>query len=102
MAYYIRTRVELKMGQHQGYCDLMAKFAPYMGKHGWKLLYALGPVVGDITEFTHLWEVEKFENIARGMDACKTDPEAHVLLAKLPDLVHRETIVVEEKLPYSP
>lgn len=102
MAYYIRTTVALKMGQYQGYSDLMSSFAPYMAKHGWKLLFGLGPVVGDITEITHLWEIERFEDIATGMDACGADPEAQALLANLPDLVHKETIVVMAKTPYSP
>ena len=102
MAYYIRTTVALKMGKYQGYSDLMTAFAPYMAQHGWKLLFGLGPVVGDITEITHLWEIEKFEDIAKGMEACGADPEAHKLLANLPDLVHKETVVVMAKTPYSP
>ena len=29
MAFYIHTVVDLKVGQYQGYSDMMQKFAPY-------------------------------------------------------------------------
>lgn len=102
MAYYIHTKVELKIGKYQGYSDMMKKFAPYMAGHGWKLLYGLGPVTGSIAEIYHVWEIAEFSDIAKGMEACGADPAAMELLRDLPDLVNNETVTVLAKTPYCP
>lgn len=102
MTYYIHTVVELKVGQFQGYSDMMQGFAPYMATHGWKLTHGLAPVTGSIATLLHIWEVENFADIAKGMEACATDPKAHELLRNLPDYVNDETVTVHAKTPYSP
>jgi len=102
MAFYIHTVVDLKVGQYQGYSDMMQKFAPYMARNGWKLVYGLGPVTGSISTIFHVWEIERFEDIAKGMEACGTDPEAQEILKNLPDYVNDETVTIHAKTPYSP
>jgi len=102
MAYYIHTVVDLKVGQYQGYSDMMQVFAPYMARNGWKLVYGLGPVTGSISTIFHVWEIERFEDIAKGMEACGTDPEAQEILKNLPNYINDETVTIHAKTPYSP
>ncbi len=102
MTYYIRTVVTLKMGGLPAYSAMMSELAPFMARHGWVLQTALQPMVGDLTEVIHIWEVEAFADIARGMEACGSDPEAHAILAPMPDLVHTEVVQVMTKTSYSP
>lgn len=102
MAYYLHTVVDLKPGQYMGYSNMMQKFAPHMTRYGWKLIFGLGPITGSIHTIFHVWEVEDFANIAKGMEACGTDPEAIEILKDLPNLVHDETVTVHAKTPYCP
>ena len=102
MAYYIHTVVDLKPGQYMGYSDMMQRFAPYMAKNGWKLIYGLGPVSGSINNIFHVWEIENFADIAKGMEACGADPEAVEILRDLPNLVNNETVTIHAKTPYCP
>jgi hypothetical protein len=102
MTYYIRTVVRLKFGQTQPYSAMMTRLAPYMAQHGWRLVLALQPMLGDLTELIHIWEVAEFDNIRRALDACASDPEAQAILAPLPDLLHTEIVQIMVKTPYSP
>ncbi|WP_156681292.1 NIPSNAP family protein [Sphingomonas profundi] len=102
MAYYITTNVTLKFGRNASYNDMMAQLAPYMERHGWKLLLALQPYVGDLAQIFHVWEVAEFDDVRRGLEACAADPEAHAILAPMPDLLVTEAMQLTVKTPYSP
>ena len=75
---------------------------PYMAQHGWTMILALGPHLGDLSEITHVWEMGTFEDIDRGLQACKTDPAAHAILTPIPDLIHNEAMQIVTKTSYSP
>jgi hypothetical protein len=102
MSYYIKTTVTLKFGQIPGYSAMMAELVPFMARHGWKLVFGLQPFVGDLTEIAHIWEVERFGDIERALNACKDDPAAHAILAPMPDLLHNEAMQIMVKTSYSP
>ena len=102
MTYYIRTKVSLKFGQIAGYSEMMTKLVPFMARHGWKLVFGLQPFIGDLAILTHIWEVEKFADIERALNACKDDSEAHAILAPMPDLLHTEAMEIMVKTSYSP
>jgi len=102
MTYYVRTVVTLKMGQQQAYSDMMARLVPFMARHGWKLILGLQPFLGDLTELAHVWEVERFEDVEGALLACRSDPEAHAILAPMPDLLHNESLQLMVKTTYSP
>lgn len=101
MTYYVRTKVTLKFGQLQGYSEMMARLVPYMARHGWKLVFGLQPYVGDLTELAHIWEVERFGDIETALAACYSDPEAHAILAPMPDLLQNEAMQIMVKTSYS-
>jgi len=102
MPYYIHTVVTLKLGEIEAYSEMMAKLTPYMARNGWKLILGLQPFVGDFTELLHVWEVERFEDVERGLLACQTDPEAWEILAPMPKLLHNEALKIMAKTSYSP
>src|SRR5581483_4977676 len=99
---YVKTKVELKFGQNAGFNEVLAKLVPFLAGHGWKLEYGLQALVGDLTEILHLWKVEKFEDIAKGLNAAFTDAKLGQDLARLPELMHKETMQIMVKTPYSP
>ncbi|WP_157219406.1 NIPSNAP family protein [Flavisphingomonas formosensis] len=101
-AYYIQTDVLLKLGRNEGYAEMMEKLVPTMASHGWKLIMALQPMVGDFRKLTHLWEVDAFDDIRRGLEACAADPEVQAILAPMPDLLETEALTVMVKTPYAP
>lgn len=102
MAYYVRTKVVLKLGSNQGYNVMMAKLAPVMAQHGWTLILALQPLIGDFTEMLHVWEVAEFDDIRGALAACAGDPEVTAILAPMPELLQTEILDVMVKAPYSP
>jgi len=101
LTYYIHTKVSLKLGRLPAYHEMMAKLSPYMRRHGWKLVMALEPFISEFTELVHIWEVDEFGDIEKGLRACRTDPEAHALLAPMPELLHDEALKIMVKTPYS-
>lgn len=102
MTYYVRTRVALKLGSNQNYNAMMATLTPVMAQHGWKLILALQPMIGDFTELLHIWEVAEFDDIRGALVACAADPAVTAILAPMPDLLQTEIIDVMVKTPYSP
>lgn len=101
-AFYIQTEVSLKLGSNQGYSEMMARLVPVMAKHGWRLTVALQPMIGDFRKLTHIWEVETFDDIRRGLEACAADPEALDILTPMPELLHTEALTVMVKTSYAP
>lgn len=102
MSYYVKTKVELKFGQNAGFNEVLSELVPFLGKHGWTLLYGLQTLVGDLTENMHLWEVEDLNHIPAGLGAVFSDEELGKALARLPDFMNKETLQVMVKTPYSP
>lgn len=102
MAYYIQTAVHQKLGCNQGYAEMMAKLVPVMARYGWRLVIGLQPMIGDFTRLTHIWEVDEFDDIRRGLEGCGSDPEALAILTAMPELLHTEALTVMLKTPYSP
>lgn len=102
MAFYVKTKVDLKFGQNAGFNEVLSELVPFLGNHGWKLVYGLQALVGDLTEILHLWEVEDFADIATGLNAAFSDPELGKSLARLPEFMNSETLQIMVKTPYSP
>lgn len=102
MAYYVKTVVTLRLGLNPGYYELMTRLVPLMAEQGWKLAFGLQPFVGDLRELTHIWEVERFEDIERALLWCYTDPVAREVLAPMPELLSNEAFQIMTKTPYSP
>lgn len=102
MAYYVKTKVELKLGQNEGFNELLQQLVPFLAKYRWKLVYGLQPLIGDLTEGLHLWEVEDLNDIPLGMNAAANDPSLAPAMARLPELLNKETLMVMVKTPYSP
>jgi hypothetical protein len=102
MSYYVKTKVELKFGQNAGFNEVLMQLVPFLAKHRWKLLYGLQTLVGDLTENMHLWEVEDMADIPTGLNAVFADAELGKALARLPDLMNKETLQIMVKTPYSP
>ena len=102
MTYYIRTAVSLKLGRNLGYNEMMAQLVPVMAQHGWRLILALQPMISDFTELAHVWEVDAFDDIRRGLEACASDPQATAILTPMPDLLNTERLHIMVKTPYSP
>lgn len=101
MAYYVRTEVSLKLGQNQGYSEMMDRLIPVMARYGWRFVLGLQPMIGDFTELLHVWEVAEFDDIRRGLEGCATDAEAMAILAPMPELLQTEKLAVMVKTPYS-
>lgn len=102
MAFYVKTKVELKFGQNTGFNEVLADLVPFLGNHGWTLLYGLQSLVGDLTEILHLWEVDDINHIPAGLEAVFSDVELGKQLARLPDFINKETMQIMVKTPYSP
>lgn len=102
MAYYVKTQVELKFGQNEGFNEVLSHLVPFLAGHGWTLVYGLQALVGDLTEILHLWEVEDITAIPAGLNAAFADPELGKQLAKLPNLMNKETLQIMVKTPYCP
>jgi len=101
MAYYVRTDVSLKLGRSQGYNEMMDRLIPVMARYGWRFVIGLQPMVGDFTKLLHVWEVDEFDDIRRGLEGCAADPEARAILTPMPELLHTEELSVMLKTPYS-
>lgn len=103
MSYFIQTDVTLKWHENQGYSDMLERFVPYMAKKGWTLRYGLQPVIGDLRELTHLWEIESLAGVTSVLDEITTnpDPELQDILAPMKTLVHNEKIRLLRRTPYS-
>jgi hypothetical protein len=101
MAYYVRTNVSLKLGQNEGYNEIMDRLFPVMARYGWRFVLGLQPMIGDFTKLLHVWEVAEFDDIRRGLEGCATDPEASAILSPMPELLQTEKLVVMVKTPYS-
>ena len=101
MAYYIRTNVSLKLGQNPGYDAMMSRLIPVMARFGWRFVLGLQPMVGDFTKLLHIWEVDAFDDIRRGLEGCAGDPEAMAILTPMPELLQTEELAVMVKTPYS-
>jgi hypothetical protein len=89
MAYYVRTNVSLKLGQNEGYNEIMDRLIPVMARYGWRFVLGLQPMIGDFTK------------LLRGLEGCATDPEASAILSPMPELLQTEKLVVMVKTPYS-
>lgn len=101
--YYVQTDVTLKWKQQEGYFDMLSKFVPYMAKQGWLLKYGLQPVVGDLRELTHIWEIDSVEAMERTLvRTLRTDPEVLKILEHMPQFTENEKIRLLMKTPYSP
>ena len=101
MAYCLCTQVTLRMGQNQRRNEMMAKLVPYMARQGWKLVLGLAPFLGDFCGLKHVWEIEQFSDIEKGLLKCYTDPEAAAILAPMGELLHNEEMQIMTKTPYS-
>lgn len=93
MGYFIYTEVTLKLGKMPEYTEMMKKLAPFMGRHGWKLVQALQPVTGDFRKLFHVWELGEFADVERGLLAC-AGTEGTAILEPMADLVESEIISV--------
>lgn len=102
MAYYVRTKVVLKLGSGPGYNAMMERLTPVMATLGWRLILGLQPMIGDFTELLHVWEVKEFDDIRGALAACAGDPQVQAILAPMPELLQTEIIDVMVKTPYSP
>lgn len=102
MAFYVKTQVELKIFQNEGFNEVLSHLVPFLAQHGWKMVYGLQTLVGDLTENLHLWEVEDLNAIPAGLNAAANDPVLGVQLAKLPGLMTKETLQIMVKTPYCP
>jgi len=102
MTYYVTTKVTLKFGQNAGFNESMAQLAPAMAVHGWKLLYGLQPLIGDVTEVLHIWQIDKFDDIANGLNSAFSDAKLGANFAKLPAFMQGEILQIMVKTPYSP
>lgn len=99
MAYFIYTEVIVKLGKLPEYTQMMQKLAPYMGKHGWKLVQALQPVTGDFRKLIHVWELGEFSDVEKGLAACAA-PEGLKILEPMADIVETESISVMASTDY--
>lgn len=99
MAYFIYTEVTLKLGKMPEYTLMMQDLAPYMARNGWKLIQALQPVTGDFRKLIHVWELEEFIDVERGLAACAA-PEGLKILAPMADIVETESISIMAKTDY--
>lgn len=99
MAYFIYTEVTLKLGKLPEYTKMMQKLAPCMAQHGWKLVQALQPVTGDFRKFIHIWALDAFVDVERGLAACAA-PDGLAILAPMADLVEAESISVMASTDY--
>ena len=97
MAYYIRTNVSMKLGQNEGYGEMMERLVPVMARFGWRLTFALQPMIGDFTKLLHIWEVDGFDDIRRGLEGCAGDPEALAILTPMPELLQTEELAIMVK-----
>lgn len=103
MSYFIQTDVTLKWHENQGYADMLERFVPYMAKKGWNLRYGLQPVIGDLRELTHLWEIPTMDGVTSVLEEITTSPDAELLdiLAPMKSLVHNEKIRLLRRTSYS-
>ena len=103
MSYFIQTDVTLKWHENQGYNEMLERFVPYMAKKGWTLRYGLQPVIGDLRELTHLWEIPTMEQVTSVLDgmAGNPDPEFLDIVSPMKDYVHNEKIRLLRRTPYS-
>lgn len=99
MTYFVYTEVVLKLGKMPEYTQMMQQLAPFMGRNGWKLVQALQPVTGDFRKVIHVWELDSFADVERGLLAC-AGPEGLAILAPMADLVESETISVMANTGY--
>lgn len=101
MAYYLRSTINLKFGALPAYSEMMRRLLPHMSRVGWKLVIALQPMVGALTEITHVWEVERLSDIEAGLAACANDPHLREVLSTVPDLLISELTQIGTKTTYS-
>lgn len=100
MAYFIHTEVTLRLGKMPAYAEMMERLAPYLADYGWTLVQALQPVTGDFRKVVHIWRLDEFASVERGLAAC-TSEEGRVILAPMADLVETEAIQVMASAPYA-
>ena len=100
MSYIVHTRVDLKFGQNHGFYEVLEHLKNFLAPHGWTLRYGLTPVIGNLTEVIHIWEVERIEDVPNGLAAVFSDAELGKQLARLPGLMN--TLQVMARTPYSP
>lgn len=103
MSYFIQTDVTLKWHENAGYAEMLERFVPYMAKKGWTLRYGLQPVIGDLRELTHIWEIPTLEGVTSVMDemTTKADDELKDILAPMRNYVHNEKIRLLRRTSYS-
>jgi hypothetical protein len=103
MSYFIQTDVTLKWHENKGYYDMLARFVPYMAKKGWTLRFGLRPLVGDLRELTHIWEIPTLDGVTRVMDELITnpDPEVQEILAPMKNYCQNERTRLLIRTPYS-
>lgn len=99
MAYFIYTEVTVRLGKLPDYANMMRDLAPYMARHGWKLVQALQPVTGDFRKIIHVWELGEFADVERGLAAC-AEPEGLSILKPMAELVETESITVMASTDY--
>lgn len=99
MGYFVYTEVTLKLGKMPEYTEMMKKLAPFMARNGWKLVQALQPVTGDFRKLIHVWALEAFGDVERGLLACAGE-EGLEILAPMADLVETESISVMASTDY--
>lgn len=101
MPYYLQSTVRLKFGELGRYSAMMDELVPHMARLGWKLVMALQPMVGELTHITHIWEIERFNDIADALERCFSDPATATILAASPSIVDTEFTQIMVKTSYS-
>ncbi|WP_426387805.1 hypothetical protein [Sphingobium sp. R-21] len=99
MGYFIYTDVVLKIGKLPDYTAMMKRLAPFMARNGWHMVQALQPVTGDFRKLVHVWKLDAFADVERGLHAC-AGPEGQEILRPMADLVESEAISVMASTAY--
>ena len=102
MRYFIQTDLTLKYGSIPRFVDAMATIVPFLASHGWTLAGAYSPIVGNLNQITHLWEVDSLDCVPAAMAAIQSTPDIVSVVERLADYVVAEQLQLVAKTPYSP
>lgn len=78
--------------------ELMPDVVDSVAAHGWRLVAALRPVLGDFTEVLHLWRLSDLAVFDAGRAALRDTKAGEQLVGHVVD----EQLQLVERMPYSP
>lgn len=102
MSLYLVAKIKVKYGYLNEACEILKDFVPLLEPHGWKLIAAYTPFIGEFAEIYDIWEVPDANAVPNAIAGVSTNPKWHEVFNRWREVCESENLSVCAKLPYSP